>query len=94
VFTIALTVEGPGGLRRDVVARASGTQTVGELAARLAQYLGLEAVAGPLLVHRTGERLDPGSPLAEADLLEGDIVSLEAGAQESGAPGAPRAQGA
>ena len=85
MFTIALTVEGPRGQRRDVVARASGTQTVGELAARLAQYLGLEAVAGPLLVRRTGERLDPGTPLAEADLLEGDVVSLEAVAQGAGA---------
>ena len=36
----------------------------------------------PLLVRRTGERLDPGTPLAEADLLEGDVVSLEAVAQE------------
>jgi hypothetical protein len=76
VFTLALTVEGPEGRRRDVVARASGTQTVGELAARLAQYLGLPAVPAPLVVRRTGERLDPATPLAEADLLEGDVVSL------------------
>jgi hypothetical protein len=78
MFTIALTVEGPGGQRRDVVARASGTQSVGELAARLAHYLGLPAGSVTLVVRRTGERLDPAAALADADLLEGDVVSLQA----------------
>ena len=90
MFTIALTVEtavetavsttgaAAGGPRRDVVARASGTQTVHELILRLAQYLGLATTPATLFVRRTGERLDPTTPLAEADLLEGDVVVLGA----------------
>jgi hypothetical protein len=83
MFSIALTVETPSGIRRDVVARASAGQTAADLATRLAHYLGLPTEGGPggqmvysVLVQRTGERLDATTPLAEADLLEGDVVAL------------------
>jgi hypothetical protein len=86
MLNLAITVESDSGQRRDLVMRASGSQTVADLAAHLAQYLGLppaapsdgSAGAYALHVRRTGACLDPSTRLAEADLLEGDILRLAA----------------
>ena len=95
MLNLAITVESDSGRRRDLVMRASGSQTVADLAAHLAQYLGLppaapsdgSAGAYALRVRRTGACLDPSTPLAEADLLEGDILRLaSARSPESGVP--------
>ena len=83
MLSIALTIETTAGVRRDVVARASAGQTAGDLAARLAQYLGLpeedgsgSGTAYSVLVQRTGQHLDETTPLAEVDLLEGDVLAV------------------
>jgi hypothetical protein len=83
-FTLALTVADDAGLEpEDVLVRGNAEQSVGELACRLAGYLGRPAVdaAGQplsygLRVERTDEQLRPDAPLSSVDLLEGDTVTL------------------
>jgi hypothetical protein len=81
-FTLALTVA-DGSAVVDVLVRGNAEQTVGELARRLAAYLGLamndpsgNPLAYGLRVERTGEQLRPEAPLTSVDLLEGDLVTV------------------
>ena len=74
MFSIAVTVTDPAnGVNQDVVVRAGPTQTVGELARRLAQNPGK---GHTLQVRRTGENLAPDSRLGDVDLIEGDILTV------------------
>lgn len=84
-FTLALTVvdSAVGAAPEDVLVRGNAEQSVGELARRLAGYLGRvagDAAGAPLSyglrVERTGEHLRPDAPLSSVDLLEGDTVTL------------------
>ena len=75
-FTLALTVLDDSSAD-DVLIRGNAEQTIGELAQRLAAYIGRPT--GPaygLRVERTGEQLRPDSPLSSVDLLEGDRIEL------------------
>lgn len=81
-FTLALTVL-DGDVPEDVLIRGNAEQTIGELARRLAVYLGRvsadaagQQVPYGLRVERTGEQLRPDATLSSVDLLEGDTVSL------------------
>ena len=74
-FTLALSVL-DGDALEDVLVRGNAEQTVGELAQRLAAYLGRSTGSYGLRVERTGEQLRPDSPLSSVDLLEGDTVAL------------------
>jgi hypothetical protein len=81
-FALALSVADSAGVD-DVLVRGNAEQTVGELARRLAGYLGRPAadaagqpVAYGLRVERTGEQLRPDAPLSSVDLLEGDLVTV------------------
>jgi hypothetical protein len=79
VFSIALTVQdSAGAASEDVVVRAGGTQTVADLAARLAHRLGRGAdwSRHTLQVRRTGQTLAPDKRLADVDLLDGDVLTL------------------
>lgn len=83
-FTLGLSVrEAARDVCEDVLVRGTAEQTVGELALRLAGYLGHPShdAAGQLLayglrVERTGEQLRPDSSIGAVDLLEGDSVIL------------------
>jgi hypothetical protein len=83
-FTLALSVLEPGREDvQDVLVRGNAEQSVGELARRLAVYLGhpgVDAAGQPLQyglrVDRTGEQLRSEAGLTAVDLLEGDVVAL------------------
>lgn len=77
-FSLVLTVVAPGGtVAHDVLVRGTADQTVGELALRLGQYVGVaDAERYGIRVERTGEYLRPEAPLSGVDLLEGDFVTL------------------
>ena len=83
-FPLALTVQDTSATEpHDVLIRGNADQTVGELARRLAAYLGrptADAAGQPaaygLRVERTGEQLRPDASLTSVDLLEGDLVTL------------------
>ena len=84
-FTLALTVLDPGvsDAPEDVLVRGNAEQSVGELARRLAAYLGRAAsdstgqpVSFGLRVERTSEQLRPDARVSSVDLLEGDLVTL------------------
>jgi hypothetical protein len=83
-FTLALSVYDPTRAEaHDVLLRGTAEQTIGELARRLAGYLGhpTSSVAGEPLVYslrveRTGEQLRLDAPIGTVDLLEGDTVAL------------------
>ena len=79
MFSIALTVlYSAAGASEDVVVRASGTQTVGDLAARLAHRLGHGADRSRQTLHvrRSGQTLAPDKRLADVDLVDGDVLAL------------------
>jgi uncharacterized ubiquitin-like protein YukD len=79
VFSIAVTVvDSVNGSGEDVVVRAGGTQTVGDLAVRLAHRLGRGADRSKhtLQVRRTGQTLAPDKRLADVDLVDGDVLTL------------------
>jgi uncharacterized ubiquitin-like protein YukD len=79
VFSIAITVvDSVGGAAEDVVVRAGATQTVGDLATRLAHRLGRTADRSrhTLQVRRTAETLAPDKRLSDVDLLDGDVLTL------------------
>ncbi len=83
MFTLALTVADASAELDDVLVRGNAEQSVGELARRLAGYLGRpaadasgKALAYGLRVERTGEQLRPDAPLSTVDLLEGDVVRV------------------
>jgi hypothetical protein len=82
MFSIALTViDSASGSGEDVVVRAGGAQTVGELAARLALRFGRAADRSrshTLQVRRTGETLAPDQRLTDADVLDSDVLTLVA----------------
>jgi hypothetical protein len=79
-FTLALTVldSATGAAPEDVLVRGNADQSVGELARRLAGYVGrvAEDLVYGLRVERTGEHLRPDALLSSVDLLEGDTVTL------------------
>ena len=82
MFSIALTVvDSVNGTGEDIVVRAGGAQTVGELAARLALRFGRATVRSrshTLQVRRTGETLVPDQRLTDVDLLDSDVLTLVA----------------
>jgi glucose-6-phosphate dehydrogenase assembly protein OpcA len=82
MFSIALTViDSASGAGEDIVVRAGGAQTVGELAARLAVRFGRTAERSrshTLQVRRTGETLAPDQHLTDADVLDSDVLTLVA----------------
>lgn len=76
LVTLVLTVRDPtSGRAHDIVARGSADQSVADLAARVAAYLGHTGVYS-LRVERTGEQLRPEAPLTSVDLLDGDVTTL------------------
>jgi hypothetical protein len=80
MFSIALTViDSASGRAEDIVVNAGGAQTVGDLAARLAVRFGRPAERSrshTLQVRRTGETLTPDLLLADADVLDSDVLTL------------------
>lgn len=59
-----------------VVVTAKADDPVGEVAESLARHLGAGVNLPTLQVSRTGSTLDPGSRLAEVDLVSGDEVTV------------------
>ncbi len=80
--TIELVLRRPDGAERDVAMTFSPETLVAEAAAALAAHAGVPD-ATELFVARQRRRLEPDAPMAEAELLRGDVLCLSE-------PGAPR----
>ena len=93
VAALWLVLHAPDNESHDLRVDAGATATVGDLARALARHVGRPSSPESVLTvycTRLGEWLNPGAPLATADLRRGDRLSLGHAGDEPAGPTAPQ----